>query len=249
MKDIQALVANFLEAYLKGTAVERLKIQVTRDTEFEPLTRDLLSVEAKAALLDLFGAKELDLTLVDQLDQWVDAHEDLMDPAREYLFDLGMLHLIIQASEVHGEDFLDSDEWVTLEEDSLDRGTELLNLLIYLRDCRENEIDPNLEDFLNDFLLVSDDQFQDEFFIYEDLIMQQALIEGKDEAIFEAGKSLKSEEIEEVFIPFLLFFKNLEVSSPATFVRILNLSPDRAITAGLYQLLQQFYMAEGVKGN
>ena len=241
---IQKLASTFLTGFIRGQAVDKLKIQVTRETDFAPLTADLISEDTHTALLNLFSSTNGPAQTLDTLDQLIDANEAVLEPVRDYFFDLLMLNLIVTSSEEHGEEYLDSKEWLEMEEASLDRGTELLNLLIYLRDCKENGLKPTLEDFLNEFLLVSDDQFQDEFFIYEDLIRQQALIEGRDEEIFAAGKNVSSEELEEVFVPFLLFFKHMGGTHPATVVRILNLSPHKGIAAGLFQMLQQYYLME-----
>jgi len=63
------------------------------------------------------------------------------------------------------EDYLDSPEWEDIEEETLDRGTELLNLLLYLNECEEEDIVPELDDYLKEFLLVYEDEFQDEYTI------------------------------------------------------------------------------------
>lgn len=241
---MQNLASTFITGYLRGYAVNNLKIQVTRDTDFAPLTANLIPESTREGLQGLFSSSASGLEILEQLDSLIDAQEEVLGAAREYLFDLLMLTLIVNASEEHGEEYLDSPEWLAMEEQSLHRGTELLNLLIYLRDCRENGLKPTLEDFLNEFLLVTDDQFQDEFFIYEDLIRQQSLLEGKDEDIFTAGSKVESEELREVFVPFLLFFKHMGASNPGTVIRMLNLAPNRGVTAGVFQLLHQFFLIE-----
>jgi hypothetical protein len=46
---------------------------------------------------------------------------------------------------------------------------------LYINECHDEDIKPGLEDFLKEFLLVEEDEFQDEFHIYEDLISNQQL--------------------------------------------------------------------------
>src|SRR5690606_41557779 len=68
------------------------------------------------------------------------------------------------------EDYLESEEWEQIEEDTLDRGTELLNVFLYLKECADDEIEADLDDYLKEFLLVEEDEFQDEHRIYEKVI-------------------------------------------------------------------------------
>src|SRR6201999_586870 len=96
------------------------------------------------------------------------------------------------------EDYLDSAEWEEIEQQTLDRGTELLNLLLYLNECRDEEIEPDLDDYLKEFLLVDEDEFQDEHRIYEPVIENQILMESPvSEIAKDAGKLPQDSELKE----------------------------------------------------
>ena len=135
-----------------------------------------ISASLARDLADL-NVKKVDTAFVKAVDALVDAHSEIED-LREFLVDLAILQVITGGGE-EGVDFLDSEDWQQMEADTEDRGTELLNLLVYLKDCAENEARPSLDDFLTEFLLVEEDEFQDEFFIYEPVIRHAGLLEGK----------------------------------------------------------------------
>ncbi len=126
---------------------------------------------------------------------------------REVFFDLLMINFFANDVKLLEEDYLDSEEWENIEEETIDRGTELLNLLLYINECHDEQIKPELDDFLKEFLLVEEDDFQDEFEIYEDLISNQQLAESSIEDICShAGMIDLNDEMEELFVPFMSFF-------------------------------------------
>lgn len=131
------------------------------------------------------------------------AFEDL----REVFFDLLMINFFASDMKKLDEDYLDTEEWASIEEQTIDRGTELLNLLLYINECHDEEIKPELGDFLKEFLLVEEDEFQDEFHIYEDLISNQQLAESSIEDICShAGMVELGDDMRELFVPFMAFF-------------------------------------------
>ena len=105
------------------------------------------------------------------------------------------------------EDYLESEEWEAIEDQTIDRGTEMLNLLLYIKECKEEGLDPDLDDYLKEFLLVEDDEFQDEHAIYEDIIANQMLIEAPFSEIARVQATLNANsEIKEWFYPIISFF-------------------------------------------
>jgi len=138
------------------------------------------------------------------------------------------------------EDYLESDEWADIEEETIERGTELLNLLLYINECHDEKITPELGDFLKEFLLVEEDEFQDEFHIYEDLISNQQLVESSVEDICShAGMIDMSEEMEELFVPFMVFFHQ-----PKSSVQVINelkeFSGNKEFDIAVYTLIANF---------
>src|SRR5690606_18517125 len=112
-------------------------------------------------LLNVFESDSSFLAKVADMDVLVDAHPGF-EELREVLFDLLMMNFFMSDVEKLETDYLESEEWETIEEETIDRGTELLNLLLYLGECIDEGIQPDLDDYLKEFLLVDEDEFQDE---------------------------------------------------------------------------------------
>jgi len=150
------------------------------------------------------------LSKVDALDTIFDDNSGI-EVLREIFFDMVLINFFSEDVKKLEEDYLDTPEWESIEEQTLDRGTELLNLLLYLNECDDESIEPSLEDYLKEFLLVDEDEFQDEYYIYEPVIENQALIESPVEEISQAAQDLTEDtEIAALFYPMMCFFQNPE---------------------------------------
>jgi hypothetical protein len=145
----------------------------------------------KVKLFDTIVAKYPDLSVID-----------------EYAFDLIMAFHIEEKH--HIEDYFDTKEWMDIEDKTLERGTELLNILLYLSEAIDSEVDVELEDFLNEFLLIDEDEFQDEYKIYEGLITNVELVEEDADVIIETARRMDDigPDLKDLFLPLLLFFKS-----------------------------------------
>ena len=185
---------------------------------------------------DLFNGDEDFMTKLLIMDKIFD-DSPALDAIREVTFDLLMINFFAEDAKKLDEDYLDSPEWEKIEDETLERGTELLNLLLYLRECEDEEIDPTLDDYLKEFLLVEEDEFQDEHRIYEDVIAHQILMDSSLEEIARVSKSLDPEsEIRDLFYPLMAFFYNTEPSDQElkTFK---NLSEDPAFDAAILNMI------------
>ena len=164
------------------------------------------SIKLEESLVEVFSKDLGFIEKVEEFDEVFDEHP-MFDELREVFFDLLMINFFSNDIKKLEEDYLESDEWADIEEETIDRGTELLNLLLYINECHDERIKPELGDFLKEFLLVEEDEFQDEFHIYEDLISNQQLVESSVEDICShAGMIELGEEMEELFVPFMVFF-------------------------------------------
>jgi hypothetical protein len=145
---------------------------------------------------------------VEALDACLDVHSEF-DAVREYMIDLLFINFFSTEALDLGEDYLDSEEWENIEDQTIDRGTELLNLFLYLKECKEEEEEPELSHFLKEFLLVDDDEFQDEYYIYESMIANQLLVEAAQSEIARVAAGLaEDEELKYLFYPMTSFFAN-----------------------------------------
>ena len=189
----------------------------------------------------LIEAFQLELNFLDKVnafDEVFDSHPKF-EELRETFFDLLMVNFFSSDVQKLEEDYLEGEEWAKIEEETIDRGTELLNLLLYIKECKDEDIDPELGDFLKEFLLVEDDEFQDEFEIYEELISNQQLAESGIEELCKTAPTLSvSEEMEELFVPFMAFFFDTE-GSDSTVKELAKFSANKAFDVAVYTLITQ----------
>jgi len=163
---------------------------------------------------EVFSSPVNFLSKVDLLDKVFDNNPKL-ESLREVFFDLLLINFFSEDVKKLEDDYLETREWEDIEEKTLDRGTELLNLLLYLNECRDEDIEPDLEDYLKEFLLVDEDEFQDEHRIYEPVIENQILIESPVSEISKVARKLPDDsELKEIFYPMMCFFQNIEPSQP-----------------------------------
>ncbi len=157
-------------------------------------------------LREVFDRKADFLTKLEAFDDLFE-RQSIFSHQQEILFDLLLINFFSEDAAGFGDDYLESPEWEAIEDDTVDRGTELLNIILYLRECQENEIEPSLEDFLKEFLLVEEAEFQDEHEVYEEVIAGQMLMEGSYEDIARAAAKIRDDaEIKDIFYPLMSFF-------------------------------------------
>jgi hypothetical protein len=188
---------------------------------------------------EVFESDEDFLTKVDELDEVFDDNPEI-EVLREVFFDLLLINFFSADVKKLEDDYLETAEWEDIEEQTLDRGTELLNLLLYLNECEDEDIEPELEDYLKEFLLVDEDEFQDEYRIYEPVIANQILIDSPAAEINKVAKSLPEDsEVKELFYPMMCFFQNIESTEESRNNIAENaVSPD--FDMAVYDILQAF---------
>lgn len=202
-------------------------------------TNGVDSIGIEQRLIEVFSKDMNFLEKVAEFDEVFDEHPKF-DELREVYFDLLMINFFTSDVNKLEDDYLESREWADIEEETLERGTELLNLLLYINECHDEEIKPGLEDFLKEFLLVEEDEFQDEFHIYEDLISNQALAESSVEDICSNANMLDlSEEMEELFVPFMTFFLQPNAND-AVQDELIKFSNNRGFDVAVYTLIANF---------
>lgn len=166
------------------------------------------SKEFYDSLVQVFDSPDDYLKKVAAMDSKFDDSPEF-ESLRELFFDLLLINFFNEDVRKLEEDYLDSPEWEAIEEKTLDRGTELLNLMLYLKECEDEDIEPGLEDFLKEFLLVEEDEFQDEHRIYEDVIANQILVESDLKEVARVANALPEDsELKELFYPMIAFFRD-----------------------------------------
>jgi hypothetical protein len=188
------------------------------------------------ALTAVFNLEKSYLNKVDALDQVFD-DQPAFEPLRELFFDLLLINFLNEDIRKLEEDYLDSPEWEKIEESTIDRGTELLNLLLYLQECKDEAIEPELGDFLREFLLVDEDEFQDEHRIYEEVIANQILVESDLKEVARVTSQLSDDsELKELFYSMIGFFRDTNPSD-SDFNDFVNHSPNPDFDSAVYSLL------------
>jgi hypothetical protein len=199
------------------------------------------SIKLEESLVEVFSKDLGFMEKVEEFDEVFDEHPSF-DELREVFFDLLMINFFANDIKKLEEDYLESDEWADIEEETIDRGTELLNLLLYINECHDERIKPELGDFLKEFLLVEEDEFQDEFHIYEDLISNQQLVESSVEDICShAGMIDLGEEMEELFVPFMVFFHQPKPDDKII-AELEEFSNNKEFDVAVYALIANFNM-------
>lgn len=218
-KAIQAALGAFLSSFTQTSGVD---------------TTDILSELSSA-----FKSNQDFIAKVAAVDKVIDAHPKL-EELREYIIDLLFIHFFTDDVKKLEEDYLDSPEWEAIEEETLDRGSELLNVLLYLKECQDEDIEPELSDFLKEFLLVDEDEFQDEYRIYEPVIANQILLESSAAEITKVAKDIAEDaEIKDLFYAIMCFFRN-PYPSVAEQEEVLAASTQPETDLAVYQLLLNF---------
>jgi hypothetical protein len=216
-------ILNTLEAALQAYGQ-----QVQKDAK--PLIKQLLNV---------FSAEKAYMEKVSDLDKAFD-DQPSFEALREVMFDLLLINFFTDDVNKLEEDYLDSPEWEAIEEETLDRGTELLNVLLYLKECQDEDIEPELSDFLKEFLLVDEDEFQDEHRIYEEVIANQILMESSVNEIAKVAEKIKEDtELKDLFYPMMCFFRNPQPSAQEQ-EEVNSNAIQPAFDIAVYQLLINF---------
>lgn len=196
----------------------------------KPLIKDLVGI---------FSSNKAYLEKVADLDKAIDDYP-AFESLREVVFDLLLINFFSDDVNKLEEDYLDSPEWEAIEEQTLDRGTELLNVLLYLKECQDEDIEPELSDFLKEFLLVDEDEFQDEHRIYEEVIANQILMESSAQEVAKVAQDISDDsEIKELFYALMCFFRNPKPAHDEQ-VEVNTNAPVADFDSAVYQLLINF---------
>lgn len=195
--------------------------------------------EVSQSLEQVFDKDAPFMDKVQALDAVFDDHQHF-EELREIYFDLLMINFFAKDVQKLEEDYLESEEWETIEEDTIERGTELLNIFLYLRECADDEIEPSLDDYLKEFLLVEEDEFQDEYAIYESVIANQILVESSYAEIGKVAEDLPDDdELKDLFYAVLSFFTETNPSDEQL-REFETTAPNKSLDTAIYQIIANF---------
>lgn len=200
------------------------------------------NIDAAEIIADLTKAFEHEASFMEKvslLDATFDDHQKF-EELREVSFDLLMVNFFAEDVQKLEEDYLDSPEWEAIEEETIDRGTELLNIFLYLRECADDEVEPSLDDYLKEFLLIEEDEFQDEYAIYEQVIANQILVDSSYGEISKVATSLSyQDDLKELFYPLVSFFSELDPTEQQI-AEFKAASTNPSFDTAIYQIIVNF---------
>lgn len=195
--------------------------------------------EFSVALQKAFDKDAPFIEKVQILDEVFDDYQRF-EELREIYFDLLMVNFFAEDVQKLEEDYLESPEWEAIEEETIHRGTELLNIFLYLQECEDADIEPSLEDYLKEFLLVEEDEFQDEYAIYEKVIANQILVDSTFAEINKVAATLSpQDELKELFYPIVSFF-NEPYPEEEHITEYLRVSENKPLDGAIYQIIVNF---------
>jgi hypothetical protein len=140
----------------------------------------------------------------------VDGHAALK-PYAEYLFDLFYISWLSWQEDAGNEDWMDSDEWQRMEDKLAERGTEMLNMMMYLQEVRDTGIKANLDDFIEQYLGDDELDFQDDIEVYEEVIANRNWLDLPYHQMVAQAEAMEDDTaIPELFTPLFCFFKSPE---------------------------------------
>ncbi|UKJ05767.1 hypothetical protein [Solitalea lacus] len=158
------------------------------------------------ALVKIFSSEENFKSKMKAMDDAFDENPEFA-PLQEFFFDLLLINFFQSDATRLGEDYLESPEWVKIEDETIDRGTELLNLFLYLHECETENIEPELSDYLKEFLLIEEEEFQEELEIYEEVVANQMLVESTYGEIAKTANKLdETAPLKDLFYVLMSFF-------------------------------------------
>jgi len=143
-----------------------------------------------------------------QLEQWLamaDQREFLRGSSMDFLFDLLILHSF--SAEDEGE-VGDDRAWDAFEDACMGKGTDLLQMVHYLDECIEDSVQPEMEDFIESFVVSPDLEDQDNLLAYEEVLESRDLVEAPLQEMIQECRLLAVESaVEPIFTGLFCFLR------------------------------------------
>lgn len=175
-------------------------------------------------------------------DELLKKHEELID-FQEFLFDLFFVEALDQLGE-NADAYMESEAWVQLEQKTAGRGSEALNLFMYLTEVKESAIKANLDDFLDAFILDEDLDYQDDALVYEEVMDNRHWLDLPYRQLVAKAEDMATQTaMPELFTPLFCFFKSPEKST-INIMACLQAGGNHKRNTAISAMLQFFYHGE-----
>lgn len=183
-------------------------------------------VNIKEKLGALYASDEPFLKKIKQLDLLIEEFK-IKEDAGELVFDVLLYNFFSEDSQRLGESFFDSKEWEQIEGSIMDRGTEMMNLMLYLSECNDSNIESSLDDYLDEYLTGEEDFDTEEFEVYEAIIKnRESIVEGDLKTIVEIANKNNNSMLFDQLLPIMVFFETQsEVDEKFETIRLYGTNP------------------------
>lgn len=131
----------------------------------------------------------------------------------EYLIDIALIDFFAKSPNYDTEEYFESQEWLQIEDKLADRGTELLNWLLYINEAKSAQEKICLESYIEDFLLIGDEinDDQETLKLYEPLLDAQEYLAYTPLDLFLLYEKIPdSHELKNLFFPMICYFRDPE---------------------------------------
>ncbi len=120
-----------------------------------------------------------------------------------------LIDLLVSNTLAASEENMDNEELEEKIDDIFEtNGSEAFSMYFYLQEALDEHLEVSFEDFLNEFLLIQDDDYQDEYEIYEPLLKYQEITDETFPVLVETiEKAVEETELEDVGTAMMAFFK------------------------------------------
>ncbi|NUM31778.1 MAG: hypothetical protein HUU47_05585 [Bacteroidetes bacterium] len=134
------------------------------------------------------------------------ASYNINDDIAELIYDI-VLFDFFDNLENKNPNIFETTEWQKTEEKLLDRGTELFNILLYLRECSDNDFEISIDDYIDEFLMCEDDFDNQDALFYEDILKNREQLQNSDLNTWVEIATLNfNGQLESQLLPILMFF-------------------------------------------
>lgn len=158
-------------------------------------------------LSEIFNSKDNFIKKIKALDSIIGEFK-LPDDIGELIFDLLLFNFFSEDSQRLGESFFEGKEWEQIEDVIIDRGTELMNILLYLQECQDSDIKFSIDDYLDEYLISEDDFDNEEHEVYEAVIKNRdEIVLGDLETMAAISNQNSDSPLNDQLLPILLFFE------------------------------------------
>lgn len=180
----------------------------------------------KEKLGALYLSDESFLKKIKQLDSLLEEYK-IQEDVGELVFDVLLYNFFSEDSQRLGETFFESKEWEQIEGSIMDRGTEMMNLMLYLSECNDSNIESSLDDYLDEYLTGEEDFDTEEFEVYEAIIKnRESIVEGDLKTIVEIAKKNSNSMLFDQLLPIMVFFETQsEIDEKFETIRLSGTNP------------------------